>query len=103
MGWETRNGRQYYYHKERQGGRVVSRYVGKGEIAYAIADMHRSSEAVLETTRLLAKRQQIESKKQEANCAAYFAEVEAVFRQAMSEAGYHRQKRGEWRKRREQK
>lgn len=103
MGWETRNGRLYYYHKERDGNRVISRYAGKGEVAYTIAEMNRISGEVLETTRTLAKRQQIEAKQQEANCAAYFAEVEAVFRQAMTDAGYHRQKRGEWRKRREQK
>ena len=33
MGLEQRSGRTYYYEKRREGGRVVSRYVGKGQTA----------------------------------------------------------------------
>ncbi len=33
MGWETRNGKQYYYRKVRVGGRVRSVYCGTGERA----------------------------------------------------------------------
>jgi hypothetical protein len=38
MGWEQRGANQYYYRKERQGSRVKSTYVGRGEIAHFISD-----------------------------------------------------------------
>jgi len=38
MGWETKErGSSYYYRKEREGARVRSVYVGKGETAILIA------------------------------------------------------------------
>ncbi len=39
MAFEERNGNYYYYKKERDGKRVISRYCGKGEIALLIAQM----------------------------------------------------------------
>lgn len=36
MGWETRSGHRYYYRKRRDGDRVVSEYVGTGELAEAL-------------------------------------------------------------------
>ncbi len=37
MALEERNGNYYYYKKEREGNRVVSKYYGKGELAGLIA------------------------------------------------------------------
>ncbi len=39
MALEERNGNYYYYKKEREGNRVVSKYYGKGELANLIAQM----------------------------------------------------------------
>ena len=39
MALEKRNGNYYYYKKERDGKRVVSKYYGKGELAFLIAQM----------------------------------------------------------------
>ena len=36
MGWEDRNGRSYYYRKERTGGRVRSVYVGNSQMAHGL-------------------------------------------------------------------
>jgi hypothetical protein len=33
MGWEKRGNGLYYYRKRREGGQVVSEYVGSGELA----------------------------------------------------------------------
>jgi len=33
MAWEERNGKYYYYRKQRVGRKVVSQYVGSGELA----------------------------------------------------------------------
>ena len=38
MGWEDRNGRQYYYRKCRFGKKVFSEYVGSGFLAELIAE-----------------------------------------------------------------
>lgn len=37
MGWEKRGGRQVYYRKRREGRRVVSEYIGAGELAQLLA------------------------------------------------------------------
>jgi hypothetical protein len=37
MAWEKRGKNLYYYHKQRVGKRVISRYYGRGEIAEAVA------------------------------------------------------------------
>jgi hypothetical protein len=37
MGWEQRGDGFYYYRKRREGRRVVSEYIGRGELAEAIA------------------------------------------------------------------
>ncbi len=39
MALEERNGNYYYYRKEREGNRVVSKYYGKGELASLVAQM----------------------------------------------------------------
>ncbi len=39
MALEERNGNYYYYKKERDGNRVVSKYYGKGELANLVAQM----------------------------------------------------------------
>jgi len=38
MGWEYRNGRQYYYRKHRRGKYVYSEYIGNGYQAEIVAD-----------------------------------------------------------------
>lgn len=103
MGWEMRNGRLYYYQKVREGGKVISRYLGRGELAVLIGQFEANSHSVLTAARSFREHEQERAKAKEAELAAYYAEVEAVFQGAMIEAGYHRHKRGEWRKRREQK
>ena len=37
MGWEIRGGKRYYYRKQREGGRVVSVYLGAGATAERLA------------------------------------------------------------------
>lgn len=47
MGWENRNGRKVYYRKKRIGKRVVSEYIGSGEVAtmLALLDKHERDQA----------------------------------------------------------
>ncbi|HKO44116.1 MAG TPA: hypothetical protein VJU84_12645 [Pyrinomonadaceae bacterium] len=46
MGWEQRGTYQYYYRKERDGSRVKSVYVGRGEIAQMISEIQASSSVI---------------------------------------------------------
>ena len=39
MGWERRSGGRYYYRKRRIGGRVISTYMGRGDMADALAGL----------------------------------------------------------------
>ena len=43
MGWEQRGNNRYYYRKEREGSRVKSVYVGRGEIADMISQIQSPS------------------------------------------------------------
>ena len=55
MGWEDRNGRSYYYRKERDGTRVKSVYVGRGETAGLIAQFEGMQSDEREEKRILAR------------------------------------------------
>jgi hypothetical protein len=100
MGLERRGTRTYYYEKARRGGRVVSRYVGGGELAILAREVdrllrqERDSEWLDEAIRV----EDIEAGDRLAR--AYFDAVEAVARAAVEAAGYRRHNPGEWRKRR---
>lgn len=100
MGWENRAGRTYYYQKERIGDKVVSRYVGTGEVASLIANMEELERNQREGERDYwhGERERLEAKEQE--LAAFCQSVEETFRQTLDAAGYHRHHRGAWRKRR---
>ena len=58
MGWEQRGNNSYYYKKERDGSRVKSVYVGRGEIAHMIAQFQSSS---AEAENLLRVKKSIEA------------------------------------------
>jgi hypothetical protein len=45
MGWEERRGTRYYYRKKREGGRVLSEYVGGGEIATMLTNLEQADRA----------------------------------------------------------
>jgi hypothetical protein len=51
MGWEQRGNNCYYYKKEREGSRVKSIYVGRGEIANMISQFQSGSSVVEKLTR----------------------------------------------------
>lgn len=99
MGWERRGNHEYYYRKEREGSRVKSTYVGRGEMAHMIAGLESNS-AELET--LLRAKRSIEDQELERIEAAIDRAVELV--QLFTEAtlltvGFHTHRR-QWRRKR---
>ena len=102
MGWENRNGRQYYYRKQRRGSRVFSEYIGKGEYAEILADQdsleHLQANFQKEKMRLL-----IEANDELDNEIADFERLcELFINSDLILAGFYCHK-GEWRRRRNEK
>jgi hypothetical protein len=100
MAWETRGNRQYYYESERVGGRVVKRYVGPGQVAVLIEAMNEEKGAEREAERAKVRATMGELARLEAMIVPLDDFTQAVAEGAMLAAGYHRIKRGPWRKRR---
>src|SRR6185295_2341367 len=99
MGWEQRGNNRYYYRKEREGSRVKSTYVGRGEIAHMIAKFESSSGEVEE---LLQVKKSIEAHQAAMIEAALDRAVELVqlFTEAsLLTAGFHTHRR-QWRRKR---
>ena len=99
MAWETRAGRRYYYRKRRDGGRVVSEYIGSGPGAEAMA--------TLDDYARILERQEREAWKAE---VAHQREIDRALDDAgtllrllthatLVANGYHSHK-GQWRKKR---
>ena len=95
-----RDKRGYYYRKKREGGRVVSEYLGSGEAAELAlvqdaldAEEHRAQRAEIAA--------QVEQwKGEDKTTKAAFDLVSQVLGVAFESAGYWQHARGEWRKRR---
>jgi hypothetical protein len=99
MGWERRGNNQYYYKKEREGSRVKSVYVGRGEIAHMVSTFESSS---AELEKLMREKQSIEALETEKVELALerATELVALFAQAeLLTAGFHIHHR-QWRRKR---
>lgn len=100
MGWEKRGNREYYYRKVREGSRVRSVYVGRGELAQLTA-------ALIAMQREDRSNQNQELRLEQALLRAFDLEVHAmeaviitITEAALLAAGFHQHKR-QWRKRRQ--
>ena len=92
----------YYTRSRRVDGRVVREYVGRGPLAEIIA---QADEAEREAHRLQRRREreQMEQDRELDDLfGAYSAGVDELLRGVLEAAGYHRHKRGEWRRARGQ-
>ena len=99
MGWEKRHKSRYYYRKRREGKKVVSRYVGKGETANNAAlmdDVDRDAKAKLKED---TKKNLQEDKLLQEEICKFSAFADGVVGTVLLLSGFHKRK-GEWRKRR---
>ena len=97
-----KDSRGYVYETYREGGRVCRRYVGRADWMSAAICLER-----LDRQRDEEKRQRerapIEAAKMlQTSIDAYCGALDGLVSDAMTAAGYHRHKRGAWRKRRAQ-
>lgn len=96
MGRERRGNNLYYYRKERDGSRVKSTYVGRGEIAHLISQF-QSSSAVVE--RIARANKSLESQNAEAAFELAVELIQLVTQASLLTAGFHTHKR-QWRRKR---
>ena len=99
MAWEKRGGRSYYYLKKREGARVRSLYIGRGDLAQTCADTAEDDRQEQECMRAHKRR----ARQAEADIDRQLKDAEAVLaavvNAALHAAGYHNHK-GQWRKKR---
>ena len=100
MGWEQRGNNSYYYKKEREGSRVKSVYVGRGEVAQMVSKFQSSS---AELEKLMQAKRAIEANELDRIEAALDRAIELaqLFTEAeLLTAGFHTHHR-QWRRKRE--
>jgi predicted phage gp36 major capsid-like protein len=102
MAWETRErGGLYYTRSRKVNGRVRREYVGSGPGALAISQMDEGRRMEHKAERGLRQMERREIEAVDDLVEQVFQDVEAITRATLEAAGYHRPKRGPWRKRRE--
>jgi len=100
MALESRGNRTYYYRKRREGGRVVSEYVGSGEFARAAYQIESADREMTRLKIAAEKEDYAEEMPLWAEFEAYFRKIDALFKRELIAMGFHQHKRGEWRKKR---
>jgi predicted negative regulator of RcsB-dependent stress response len=99
MGWEQRGNNRYYYKKEREGSRVKSVYVGRGDVAQMVSKFQASS---TDLEKLMQAKRSIEANELEHLEATLDRAIELthLFTQAaLLCAGFHTHHR-QWRRKR---
>lgn len=99
MGWEQRGSHRYYYKKERDGSRVRSVYVGRGEIAHMLAQIQSSSPLLERLARTIKSPETIKHEKAEASLEQVTDLVQLLTQATLLAAGFHTHHR-QWRRRR---
>lgn len=102
MAWETRaRGTRYYTRSRKVGGRMVREYVGRGLVGELAAreDAARRQARVQETE--ARRRQRADDRALRDLVVTLEAQTTILVVATLTAAGYHRPKRGVWRKRRE--
>lgn len=99
MGLERRNRQEYYYEKRREGGRVVSSYVAKGDKARLLAMKATGERIGKKAKRERQNRQMAEFREFEREIDALINEIEVLKDAHFRSCGYGKHK-GQWRKQR---
>ncbi len=104
MGWEKRaRGGRYYTRSRRVNGKTIREYIGTGEMAEIVARL----DAVDQKNRCFQaeadRKLQNYLDNEDRTVGELCATVEAIVSGLLVVSGYHRHKRGEWRRKRERK
>ena len=99
MSWEQRGTNSYYYKKERQGSKVRSVYVGKGQVAHLIAQLQSTSPLLEKLARTMKSPEVIKAEKAETALKQAADLIELMTQAALLTAGFHTHHR-QWRRKR---
>jgi hypothetical protein len=99
MGWEQRGNNSYYYKKEREGSRVKSVYVGRGEIAQMVAQLQSSSSLLERFARTMKSPDEVKFERAEAALDQASDLIQLITQATLLTAGFHIHKR-QWRRKR---
>jgi hypothetical protein len=97
MGWEIRSGKVYYYSKVRDGGQVVSTYLGNGDSAHLFHQFEMKERQEQAAQRLKEHQVIARMRKQEVADAIAFEQVRLLTSGVLLVAGFHQHK-GTWRR-----
>ena len=100
MGFKTIKGNRYYYRSRRAGGKVVSEYMGRGERAELFAQMGAEDRAERIDAREEERYYRDEEARRDRGLDDLVAGVQQGASSYLDTLGYHRPKRGVWRKQR---
>ena len=95
MPWEKRGIKRYYYRKRRQGDRVISEYIGAGELAESCAQI----DALERQLRQAQRRTRRELRALDAQLNDVCDLIRALTYATLLTTGHHTHK-GQWRKKR---
>src|SRR5688500_1640300 len=99
MGWEQRGNNSYYYKKEREGARVRSIYVGRGEIAHMVEQIQSTSPLLEKVVPKMKSRDVIKEEKAEAVLKQATDLLQLMTEAALLTTGFHTHHR-QWRRKR---
>jgi len=97
MAFENRSGNRYYYRKRRDGNRVISEYVGKGEIAFLIAQMDKIERQEKETEATKQRNNKEKLQKIDRELSTFEQKTKSLLEAVLIERGFYRTKSREWR------
>ena len=97
MALEKRNGNYYYYKKEREGNRVVSKYYGKGELAFLIAQMDEIERQENLEKAGIQRRNKDEQTKIDRDLSNIEQEIKKLTENVLLNIGFYKTKSREWR------
>jgi FMN-dependent NADH-azoreductase len=100
MGFERRGNGTYYYKKEREGDKVVSRYVGSGEMAFLMSQWDQIKAYEEEEKRLEKKREREMADRFDSELNEFEKTMENLVAAYLLTNGYHQTSSREWRKKR---
>src|SRR5687767_11703717 len=100
MGLERRGGGFYFYRKVRRGKQVVSEYAGGRLAAPLMAQIEALDRERKREARVAWEGERTRKADEDAKLAELYDRIEGIARHVLEAAGYHRHKRGEWRRRR---
>lgn len=97
MGWEQRGTFKYYYRKERDGSRVKSVYVGRGEIAHMVANLQSTSGLFERALRIACPPQTEQLRDEDAKLEHACRLIDSITHASLLAAGFHMHRR-QWRR-----